>query len=282
MTAYNREKYIAEAIESVLAQTCTDFELIIVDDCSKDRTVEIAQRYTKDPRVRVHVNERNLGQFPNRNRSAELACGQFVKYVDSDDLMYPHGLEVMVRCIESFPMAGYGLSYDEYYIDGKPYPLQLTPREAYQWHFLRNGLFGSAPLSAIIRTSAFRSVGGYTGKPHACGDTEFWLIIGARYPVVIMPVGLTWWRDHDEQEDKYEKRTLDYLNERLHIHSSALESPACPLDEVERNESLRMIKHAHARAIVGRAARMKISDALHIFKGSGLTASQLFLALKRP
>ena len=72
MTAYNREKYIAEAIESVLASTFQDFELIIVDDCSRDHTVEIVRRYTSDPRLQVHVNEKNLGDYPNRNRAASL------------------------------------------------------------------------------------------------------------------------------------------------------------------------------------------------------------------
>ena len=71
MTAYNRENYIAESIDSVLAQRFGDFELIITDNQSTDGTVEIARRYERlDPRVRVVVNERNLGQFGNRNRAA--------------------------------------------------------------------------------------------------------------------------------------------------------------------------------------------------------------------
>ena|SRR5674476_1029541 len=82
MTAYNREKYIAEAIESVLAQTFTDFELVVVDDGSKDHTVDIARRYSKDPRVSVHINEKNLGDYPNRNRAASLARGRYLKYLD--------------------------------------------------------------------------------------------------------------------------------------------------------------------------------------------------------
>ena len=63
MTAYNREEYIAEAIESVLAQTFKDFELIIVDDRSKDSTIEVTKRYTSDPRVHLHLNDKNLGSF---------------------------------------------------------------------------------------------------------------------------------------------------------------------------------------------------------------------------
>ena len=89
MTAYNREKYIEEAIGSVLASTYTYFELIIVDDCSKDKTVEIAKKYERmDERVKVYINETNLGDYPNRNKAASYASGEYLKYVDSDDLVY--------------------------------------------------------------------------------------------------------------------------------------------------------------------------------------------------
>src|SRR5688572_26575631 len=109
MTAYNREKYIAESIESVLRSTYIHFELIIVDDASKDRTVEIARSY-KDPRIQVYVNEKNLGDYPNRNRAASYASGKYIKYLDADDIIYYYGLGVMVEYIERFPKAGFALA----------------------------------------------------------------------------------------------------------------------------------------------------------------------------
>src|SRR5512142_3065348 len=97
MTAYNRASLIASSIESVLAQTFTDFTLIIVDDGSTDGTVDVARRYEAvDSRVRVVVNERNLGDYGNRNHAATFVQTPLFKYLDSDDLMYPHCLQVMV------------------------------------------------------------------------------------------------------------------------------------------------------------------------------------------
>src|ERR1041384_7268362 len=94
MTAYNREDYIAEAIESVLASTYTNFELIIVDDCSSDNTVAIAKEYkAKDKRIKVYVNEKNLGDYPNRNKAASYANGDFLMYVDSDDKILTDGIQ---------------------------------------------------------------------------------------------------------------------------------------------------------------------------------------------
>src|SRR5665647_2829415 len=93
MTAYNREKYNEEAIESVLTSSYNNWELIIVDDCSKDSTVDIAEKYARlDKRVHVYKNERNLGQFGNRNKAASYAKGVYLKYVDSDDIIYPLSL----------------------------------------------------------------------------------------------------------------------------------------------------------------------------------------------
>src|SRR5688572_2541323 len=103
ITAYNREKYIAASIESVLAQSFEDFELVIVDDCSRDGTLRVAEQYLFDPRVRIAKNEQNLGDYPNRNRAAKLAQGQYLKFHDSDDLMYPHCLATMVMLLDAEP-----------------------------------------------------------------------------------------------------------------------------------------------------------------------------------
>ncbi len=76
MTTYNREKYLVQAVESVLASTYENFELIIVDDQSKDRSLAIAQELAaKDTRIRVVLNEKNMGDYPNRNKAASLRRG---------------------------------------------------------------------------------------------------------------------------------------------------------------------------------------------------------------
>ncbi len=141
MTAYNRERYVGAAIESVLAQAFPDFELIVVDDASSDGTVEVARTYARiDPRVRVHVNGRNLGDYGNRNHAASLARGRFLKYHDSDDLMYPHCLATCVPLLGAERRAAFALSAGGYW-PGGPCPMLSTPRMSYQREFLGHGLF---------------------------------------------------------------------------------------------------------------------------------------------
>src|SRR5450631_4104476 len=104
MTSYNHDEYIAEAIESVLNSTYTNFELIIVDDISKDNSVEIARSYElKDKRIRLFVNEKNLGDYPNRNRAASYAKGKYLKYVDCDDKLFDFSLQYCVQQMEKYP-----------------------------------------------------------------------------------------------------------------------------------------------------------------------------------
>ena len=100
MTAYNRERYIAEAIESVLAITYRNWELIIVDDCSKDCTTEIAMRYAKkDDRIKVYINEKNLGDYPNRNKAISYASGEYIMFCDSDDKLLPDSVSKLMQII---------------------------------------------------------------------------------------------------------------------------------------------------------------------------------------
>ena len=81
MTAYNRQQYIAEAIQSVIANTYQNWELIIVDDRSNGDTVAIAKKFAeKDNRIKVYINENNLGDYPNRNKAVSLAKGKYLKY----------------------------------------------------------------------------------------------------------------------------------------------------------------------------------------------------------
>jgi len=80
MTTYNRSKYLSMAVESVMASTYQNWELLIVDDQSTDNCVEIAQAFAaKDPRIKSIVNEKNIGDYPNRNMAASLAKGKYIK-----------------------------------------------------------------------------------------------------------------------------------------------------------------------------------------------------------
>ena len=246
MTAYNREGFIAAAIESVLSSSYPHFELIIVDDGSKDRTVAIARGYAaKDARVKVHVNEQNLGDYPNRNRAAEHAKGKYIKYLDSDDLLYYYGLDVMVNYMERFPDAGFGLSSSAA-VDNAPFPMSIGPRQIYLEHFGPFAHFDRSPGSAIIRLDAFRAVGGFSGK-RMIGDYEFWFKIARKHKMVKLPFDLYWYRwSHGEQETAT-AYARQYPALRREVLMEALQHPDCPLSKEEVDQVLQTIARKNRR-----------------------------------
>ncbi|HVU57448.1 MAG TPA: glycosyltransferase family 2 protein [Puia sp.] len=270
MTSYNREKYIADAIESVLASSYTNFELIIVDDTSRDGTVEIARKYERlDSRIRVYVNETNLGDYPNRNRAASYATGKYLKYLDSDDLIYPHGLEVMVRAMEKFPDAGMGTPYHREQ-DTKPYPYLVDPESAYKEYFLKEDFLQTGPSGVIMRRSSFEQAGGFSGK-RFIGDFEMWLTLAAREPVVKFQSALFWWRQHEGQEYKHGQTMEGYYTLIYVTMRNLLMSPGCPLNEQDRNFILSKLKRRQSRFVLGlMVKKLKFSEAKFVMEKCAL------------
>lgn len=198
MTAFNRQDYIADAIQSVLNSTFTDFELIIVDDASTDNTLAIASEYeARDNRIKIYKNDQNFGQFGNRNRAASYATGKYLKYLDSDDIIYPYGLKLMVDALELFPEAGlaFCLTYGPC---EKPLPYLITSEKALHQHFFEGGLLFCGPSGLIFKREIFKSVGMFEdfGMP---SDNHLTLKIASRFSVVAVNRDLFWWRSHPQQ-----------------------------------------------------------------------------------
>ncbi|MDR1544414.1 MAG: glycosyltransferase family 2 protein [Prevotellaceae bacterium] len=102
MPCFNVEKYVAEAIESMLNQTFGNFELLILDDCSTDRTAEIVKSFA-DKRIVYHKNETNLGLSENLNVGIRLAKGEYIARMDGDDISVPERLEKQAAVLEKHP-----------------------------------------------------------------------------------------------------------------------------------------------------------------------------------
>lgn len=99
---YNSEKYLGDALKSLLEQTFRDFELILIDDKSTDATVSIAKSYD-DPRIKLYLNEVNFGAGATRNRGIDYAKGEYIAFADSDDIMFPERLAKQVAFLDAHP-----------------------------------------------------------------------------------------------------------------------------------------------------------------------------------
>ena len=99
MCSYNGEEFIERAIESVLAQTYTNWELIICDDQSKDRSMALIEQYTSDPRIRLIQQPQNLGYVRNKNFGFSQATGELLTQLDSDDTSPPERIAKQVQVL---------------------------------------------------------------------------------------------------------------------------------------------------------------------------------------
>lgn len=279
VTIYNREEYLAECVDSVLASTWPDMEVLLVDDRSSDGSLAVAQSFAaRDNRVRVFTNESNLGDYPNRMRAARLARGRYLKYVDSDDVIYRHSLRIMVEAMESHPAAALALSHS-LPEDERPYPWLLQPAEAWRKEFLGDGCLACGPGGAIIRRDAFLECGGFRDWG-VLSDTDMWYRMSARWPIVLLQPGLVWWRRHDRQEYSREGAATEYLERGFALVTESLSSAECPLGEADRADAVARARQHHARRLISLALRRgQPRVALQLMRSSGLASFEMLQGL---
>jgi glycosyltransferase involved in cell wall biosynthesis len=227
MTAYNRERYIAEAIESVLASTYANLELIIVDDVSADHTVDIARSYAAgDPRIQVYKNAKNLGDYGNRNNAARLARGDFMMYVDSDDMILPDGIANCVKAILDFPDCSFGMFWDQ----SQGPAFVMTPEESIRRHFFDSPFLKMGPGGTILRTSFFHAIGGYPEKYGPANDMYFNLKAACAGPILLLPFNFMFYRLHEGQQIN---NSYGYMVNGYRYMKDALAELPLPLDRKE-------------------------------------------------
>lgn len=228
MTSYNREQFIAEAIESVLASTYRNFELIIVDDCSCDKTVQIAYYFAKkDQRIKVYVNEQNLGDYRNRNKAASYAKGEFIMFVDSDDTIFKNGLEKCVSTMLQFPSSGFGIFFPDLSIT----PLCLSSEIALRQHFFQRPYLIIGPGGTIIRRTFFEKIGSYPVQFGPANDMYFNLKAACYTSTVLLTFHFMKYRIHEGQE---KNNQFAYLYNNYNFNEEAISKLPLPLTVAEK------------------------------------------------
>ena len=217
MPAYNGERYLREAIDSVLAQTFSDFELVIVDDRSSDQTFSIAQSYAaKDHRIRLERNNHNLGLVNNWSRCVDLAKGEWIKFVFQDDLLTPDCLEKMIAAVtgeDLMVVCKRDLLFED--VD-EQYKLSLIKYiEKHSIEVIVPGItrlsaadicriaieymgknFIGEPTVVMLHRNVFRQFGRFNPDFIQICDLEYWLRVGVNTGLVYVPEKLATFRVH--------------------------------------------------------------------------------------
>jgi glycosyltransferase involved in cell wall biosynthesis len=199
---YNAGAFLDESITSVLNQTYTNYELVIVDNCSTDNSEEIISKYLSDQRIRYYKNESNIGVVGNFNKCFSYAKGEYLKILCADDKFHPELLEKFVNVMEKFPNVSLVTSYSQefglsdkvlkapfsYVVNGK----QLICEILNNWNYLGH------PSNVMIRKSGL-AVGNFRNEYLWMADWEMWLRVLAIGDCYFIPEILSYTRFHETQ-----------------------------------------------------------------------------------
>lgn len=198
MPAYNAERYIREAIDSILCQSFRDFELIVLNDCSRDGTEGILLSYD-DPRLVYVKNEENLGVARTLNKGLALAKGQYIARMDADDISLPERFRLQAAYLDEHPaVAVVGADVETFDGQGSTQVLRYHPDSRQ----MKIDLLFASPLvhpSVMMRRTAITQVGGYDGEFEGLEDYELWCRVADRFELAILPQVLLRYRVHPGQ-----------------------------------------------------------------------------------
>lgn len=191
---YNGETYMRQSIDSVLAQTYPNWELLIVDDGSTDRTAEIAREYEeKDPRIHYHKNEQNLRLPRTLNRGFSLAKGDYLTWTSDDNYYYPTALETMLTGLQNTGRDFAFASCDIINGDGEIVECIMVSEQA------KKSIVGSNPVGAcfLYSRAVYETVGDYDPELTLVEDFDYWQRICMHYVPLCIPEKLYAYRWHD-------------------------------------------------------------------------------------
>ena len=196
VTTYKRAKLLAETLDSILVQSFTDFELIIVDNMSEDGTGEYVTGID-DPRVRYFRNANHGVIAVNRNFGIQQALGKYVAFCDDDDLWLADKLKQQVKLLEQHADVALCYAQAESFMGDKTLAARMNRREVRANHFfqlLRGNFFPNS--SVLIRRDVFEELGMLTEDASLREDYEMWLRIAVRHRLMGVEASLIRYRVH--------------------------------------------------------------------------------------
>ena len=203
MTVYNGKNYLSEAIESVLCQTLTNYEFLIVDDASTDNSIEIINSYN-DSRIKLLINQKNIGQTASLNKGLATAQGEYIARFDQDDVCLPKRLEEQVAFFKNNPSVSIVCSR-EYSIDKQGKRIGVWKRDLNNYGaFLGYIILGLNPVwtpSVMFTKDVFLQLGGFDVAYGPASDFEFWSRIALkRLNAKVVPKFHQLRRIHDQSQ----------------------------------------------------------------------------------
>jgi len=278
---YNSAKFVRQCIQSVLAQSFKDFEYIISDDHSTDNTWEIIQTY-KDPRIRTKRNDQNIGEYQNRNKTLYEAIGEFVIWIDGDDMIYKHALRDYAEFITAFPQADAIWGVHSYTFDFIVFPYLFFPDELTRINYLSTIPVTSVGFTdSVFKTEKLKEMEGFS-MSYAIGDTFIKRKFACKYPVLLVPAGRAFWRRVPGQASERAEIGLKNFQDMMAMDEEILNSDYFPIDGKDHRQCLENYYIRRAKLLFKHTvAKGKVALFIKMFKKLNIPWRHIFYLLKK-
>ncbi|MFM2359364.1 MAG: hypothetical protein RLY16_1357 [Bacteroidota bacterium] len=275
--SYNSARWIQQAIESVLASSCDDFEYIIADDCSTDNSWEIIQSYQNE-HIRSWRNPTNIGEYPNRNKALAAAKGKYLLFVDGDDILMKHTLRNLSEYIQAFPDAAMIWGVSPLHIDFAVMPYLIEPEMMMRLMYETQIPLASIGFSeTIFRIDTLRRVGNLPER-FVVGDTYLKKRIALEEKVLLVSMGFIFWRRSENQASQIASKSHRGFIESFLIDCELLNQCTLP----HKQELLLLTKASFLRRLFKHTIRKgKFALFFKLLQQSGLKWSDFRYILKR-
>jgi glycosyltransferase involved in cell wall biosynthesis len=218
--SYNYAHFIERCIDSIVAQTVTDWELIICDDQSQDDSMQVLEKYTDHPQIQAYLNEQNLGLYPNIVRCISYTKGAFIKILMADDWLHPDYLEKTLEIFKKYPTVGLCSVRTDVYNDAYVHIVTRKEPEIGRDFYPRDKILNwttrmvspiGNPSRVIFRRAAYEEIGGFDLAIEYCTEAELWIRMLERWDCGFVTEIMSYELLHQNTA------TRDYIRDARHL-----------------------------------------------------------------
>lgn len=261
---YNSGRWVRQAIESILASSFTDFELLISDDCSSDDTWDIIQQYS-DPRIKAWRNEENIGEYPNRNKVLAEARGRYLLFVDGDDILYKDSLQRISNYINFFPnpIMIWAIPQPSFIV----FPYLVKPETLFLYEYFslnKWSIIGFAETFFLVEQ--LKNIGGFSNR-FVIGDVYVKRKLAMYGNTLLIGSGVCFWRTSLNQASQRARVNYSILRNTVAIDNAIFADPNFPLSDSQKKQAQQNLKITMVKLTIRNTLlKGRVRDFLTLFK----------------
>ncbi len=263
IVTYNQETTISKTIDSCINQDFNDYEIIICDDCSLDSTGQLVRSFINS-KIKYFRHELNLGEYENRTFGIQKSVGEYIIFIDGEDLLYQNALSHINLYLEKFNNIELVISRS--WNEKCHFPYKLSNKDFCISEFLGNGATGLNFTNIIFNRKKLIEIGGFQKLNTRLGDHYIQLILGSKYGALYIPEGYAWWRRSPGQaSENLVSDFISYKAEQINYIPEVINKLNC-LDKTCKTNALNNFYGLILRQVLRNFLKFKYIKEIQILK----------------